>query len=81
MGVWDGNQPKHTILSCYCGLIIVGYHRGIDSLDIDPCLQTVIDILNYASSRSSFDQKMGYGFVDAYIAYGRAFTMGGLDRQ
>ncbi len=52
---------------------------GIGS-STDPSLQKVIDILQYASSRSSFDQKMGYGYVDAYMAYGRAYTEGRLAR-
>ncbi|MCG3254812.1 MAG: hypothetical protein H7646_01955 [Candidatus Heimdallarchaeota archaeon] len=44
----------------------------------DPSVQKVIDILQHASSRSTFDQKMGYGYVDAYLAYGKAYTEGRL---
>ncbi|MHA1401648.1 MAG: S8 family serine peptidase [Candidatus Heimdallarchaeaceae archaeon] len=77
-GTWkysEGTSISTPYLAAIIALIITGYHEGIGS-STDPSLQKVIDILQYASSRSSFDQKMGYGYVDAYIAYGKAYTEG-----
>lgn len=81
-GTWkysEGTSISTPYLAAIISLIITGYHAGIGS-STDPSLQKVIDILQYASSRSSFDQKMGYGYVDAYMAYGRAYTEGRLAR-
>ena len=77
-GIWKygrGTSYSTPYLAAIVALIITGYHRGIGS-STDPSLQKVIDMLLYASSRSTFDQKMGYGYVDAYLAYGKAFTEG-----
>ncbi|MHA1465679.1 MAG: S8/S53 family peptidase [Candidatus Heimdallarchaeaceae archaeon] len=79
-GTWryaDGTSFSVPYLAAIVALIITGYHNGIGS-STDPSLQKVIDILQYASSRSTFDQQMGYGYVDTYIAYGKAYTEGCL---
>ncbi len=79
-GTWKygaGTSFSTPYLAAIIALIITGYHNGIGS-STDPSVQKVIDILQYASSRSTFDQKMGYGYVDAYIAYGKAFMEGRL---
>ncbi|MHA1829537.1 MAG: S8 family serine peptidase [Candidatus Heimdallarchaeaceae archaeon] len=79
-GTWRyswGTSFSTPYLAAIIALIITGYHRGIGS-STDPSVQKVIDILLYASSRSTFNQKMGYGYVDAYIAYGKAYTEGRL---
>jgi hypothetical protein len=77
-GTWvygNGTSVSAPYLAAIVALIITGYHDGIGD-STDPSLDKVIEILQYASSRSTFDQKMGYGFVDAYIAYGKAYTEG-----
>jgi subtilase family serine protease len=79
-GTWkylNGTSASTPYLAAIIALIITGYHNGIGD-STDPTLSKVIEILLYASSRSTFDQKMGYGFVDAYIAYGKAYTEGVL---
>jgi len=79
-GTWryaDGTSFSVPYLAAIVALIFTGYHNGIGS-STDPSLQKVIDILQYASSRSTFDQQMGYGYVDTYIAYGKAYTEGCL---
>ncbi|MHA1224548.1 MAG: hypothetical protein ACTSP3_15090, partial [Candidatus Heimdallarchaeaceae archaeon] len=50
-----GTSYSTPSLAAIVALIITGYHRGIGS-STDPSLQKVIDILFYASSRSTFDQ-------------------------
>lgn len=80
IGVWKyhcGTSYSTPYLAGVIALIITGYHNGIGSF-IDPTVQKIVDILQYASSRSTFDQKMGYGYIDVYMAYGRAFTEGRL---
>ena len=78
MALCSGNKFLSTpYLVAIIALIITGYHNGIGS-SADPSVQKVIDILQQSSSRSTFNQKMGYGYVDAYLAYGRAYTAGGL---
>ncbi|MCE7743359.1 MAG: S8/S53 family peptidase [Candidatus Heimdallarchaeota archaeon] len=72
-----GTSLSTPYLTAIIALIITGYHNGIGD-STDPSLQKVVDILLYASSRSTFDQKMGYGYVDAYLAYGKAYTEGTL---
>jgi len=72
-----GTSLSTPYLTAIIALIITGYHNGIGD-STDPSLQKVVDILLYASSRSTFDQKMGYGYVDAYLAYGKAYTEGRL---
>lgn len=79
-GTWVyqvGTSVSTPYLAGIIALIITCYHRGIGSYT-DPSVQKVIDILQYASSRSTFDQKMGYGYVDAYLATGKAYTEGRL---
>lgn len=79
-GTWvymAGTSISTPYLAGIIALIITGYHNGLGSYT-DPTVQKVIDILQYASSRSTFDQEMGYGYVDAYLAYGRAYTEGRL---
>jgi len=79
-GTWryaEGTSFSVPYLAAIVALIITGYHNGIGS-STDPSLQKVIDILQYASSRSTFDQQMGYGYVDTYLAYGKAYTEGCL---
>lgn len=74
--VYGGGTSYSTpYFAAIVALIIRGYQEGI-SENIDPSLQQVIEILLYSSSRRTFDQKMGYGYVDAYVAYGRAFYIG-----
>ncbi len=73
----DGTSYSTPYLAAIVALIITGYHTGLGS-STDPSLQEIIDILQYSSSRSTFDQQMGYGYVDAYIAYGKAYTEGVL---
>ena len=72
-----GTSFSAPYLAGIIALIITGYHNGIGS-STDPTVQKVVDILQYASSRSSFDQQMGYGYVDVYIAYGKAYMEGRL---
>ena len=72
-----GTSGSTPYLAGIIALIITGYHNGIGS-STDPTVQKVVDILQYASSRSSFDQQMGYGYVDVYIAYGKAYMEGRL---
>lgn len=77
-GEWvysDGTSYSTAYLAAIVALIITGYHNGIGS-STDPSLDKVIDILQYASSRSTFDQQMGYGYVDAYRAYQKAYMEG-----
>ncbi|MHA1809063.1 MAG: S8/S53 family peptidase, partial [Candidatus Heimdallarchaeaceae archaeon] len=53
-GTWryaDGTSFSVPYLAAIVALIITGYHNGIGS-STDPSLQKVIDILQYASSRS-----------------------------
>jgi hypothetical protein len=79
-GTWKyayGTSYSSAYLAAIVALIITGYHNGIGS-STDPSVQKVIDILHYASSRSTFDTFMGYGYVDAYTAYGKAFMEGRL---
>ncbi|TFG08485.1 hypothetical protein EU534_02770 [Candidatus Heimdallarchaeota archaeon] len=79
-GTWRyaaGTSFSTPYLAGIIALIITGYHNGIGDYT-DPTVQKVIDILQYASSRSTFNQKMGYGYVDAYLAYGKAYTEGRL---
>ncbi len=71
-----GTSYSTPYLAGIIALIITGYHNGIGS-STDPTVQKVIDILQYASSRSTFDQ-MGYGYVDLYLACGKAYTEGRL---
>lgn len=81
-GIWkygDGTSLSTPYLAATIALIITGYHNGIGS-STDPSLQKVLDILYYASSRSTFDQKLGYGYIDTYLAYGKAYTEGRLAR-
>ena len=72
-----GTSFSTPYLAGIVALIITGYHNGIGD-STDPSVQKVVEILNYASSRRSFDQKMGYGYIDVYMAYGKAYTEGGL---
>ncbi len=72
-----GTSGSTPYLAGIIALIITGYHNGIGS-STDPTVQKVVDILQYASSRSTFDQKMGYGYVDVYLAYGKAYMEGRL---
>ena len=74
-----GTSYSTPYLAATVALIITGYHAGLGSYT-DPSLQKIIEILLYASSRSTFDQQMGYGYVDAYLAYGKAYTEGRLAR-
>ena len=74
-----GTSFSTPYLAAIIALVITGYHSGIGS-STDPSVQKVIDILMYASSRSTFHVKLGYGYVDAYLAYGRAYTEGRLAR-
>ncbi|NPD88906.1 MAG: hypothetical protein HGN29_09275 [Asgard group archaeon] len=79
-GTWKydcGTSYSTPYLAAIIALIITGYHNGIGS-STDPSVQKVIEILLYASSRSTFFQLTGYGYVDAYIAYGKAYTEGVL---
>ncbi len=79
-GTWKyafGTSLSTPYLAAIVALIITGYHNGIGS-STDPSVQKVIDILHYASSRNTFDTFMGYGYVDAYTAYGKAFMEGRL---
>ena len=72
-----GTSLSTPYLAAIIALIITRYHDGIES-STDPSVQKVIDILLYASSRSTFHQKWGYGYVDAYIACGKAYMEGRL---
>ncbi|MCE7739020.1 MAG: S8/S53 family peptidase [Candidatus Heimdallarchaeota archaeon] len=79
-GYWKyfcGTSGSAPYLAGIIALIITGYHNGIGS-STDPTVQKVVDILQYASSRSSFDQQMGYGYIDVYTAYGKAYMEGRL---
>ena len=79
-GLWMyllGTSGSTPYLAGIIALIITGYHNGIGS-STDPTVQKVIDILQYASSRSTFDQQMGYGYIDVYTAYGKAYMEGRL---
>ncbi|NPD89519.1 MAG: S8/S53 family peptidase [Asgard group archaeon] len=79
-GTWvygNGTSISAPYLAAIIALIITGYHNGIGS-STDPSVQKVIEILLYASSRSTFYQLTGYGYVDAYIAYGKAYMEGRL---
>ncbi len=79
-GYWKyhcGTSASTPYLAGIIALIITGYHNGIGS-STDPTVQKVVDILQYASSRSSFDQQMGYGYIDVYTAYGKAYMEGRL---
>ncbi|MHA1346298.1 MAG: S8 family serine peptidase [Candidatus Heimdallarchaeaceae archaeon] len=67
-----GTSESTPYLTGIIALIITGYHNGIGSSS-DPSVQKVVDILQYASSRSSFNQQMGYGYIDVYLAYGKAY--------
>ncbi|MCE7737961.1 MAG: S8 family serine peptidase [Candidatus Heimdallarchaeota archaeon] len=81
-GIWKygaGTSFSTPYLAATIALIITAYHNGIGS-STDPSLQKVLDILYYASSRSTFDQKFGYGYIDAYLAFGKAYTEGRLAR-
>lgn len=72
-----GTSLSTPYLAAIIALIITRYHDGIGS-STDPSVQKVIDILLYASSRNTFHQKWGYGYVDAYLACGKAYTEGRL---
>ncbi|TFG08487.1 hypothetical protein EU534_02780, partial [Candidatus Heimdallarchaeota archaeon] len=80
IAIWKyhcGTSYSTPYLAGIIALVITRYHAGIGS-PTDPSVQKVIEILQYASSRSTFDQKMGYGYVDAYLACGKAYTEGRL---
>jgi len=79
-GTWRygaGTSFSTPYLTGIIALVITGYHNGLGTYT-DPTIQKIIDILDYASSRSTFNQKMGYGYVDTYLAYGKAYTEGRL---
>jgi hypothetical protein len=79
-GTWkyaEGTSFSVPYLAAIVALIITGYHNGIGD-STDPSVDKVVEILQYASSRSTFDQQMGYGYVDTYLAYGKAYTEGCL---
>jgi len=72
-----GTSFSTPYLAAIIALIITKYHDGIGS-STDPSVQKVVEILLYASSRGTFHQKQGYGYVDAYLACGKAYTEGVL---
>ena len=63
----EGTSFSTPYLAAVIALIITGFHNGIGN-STDPSLDTVIDILQYSSSRSTFQKKLGYGYIDTYMA-------------
>ena len=79
-GTWvygAGTSFSVPYLAAIIALVITEYHNGIGN-STDPSVDKVVEILQYASSRSTFHQKVGYGYVDTYLAFGKAYTEGCL---
>lgn len=70
-----GTSYSAPYLAAIGALVIVGYHKGDNSLN-DPSISQLTQILYNASSRSTYDIGLGFGFVDTYLAYGKAFYEG-----